>query len=177
MNIQKLMEGLKSNYAPGLHPTELAERDFTRTLRNMGYTHEQLNLLYDELLSSCEYFPKVYDIHRAVSKLQLVRPERNALTQTKQMLDERESYEHDAITFEEWWHNGGYEFVRQDCDGDPVKIQKRLAVMGITRMPEAPKPKNHVSDMTFISDASADFPCDLPDTDVEVEYVDFLSDL
>jgi hypothetical protein len=71
-----LLDGLKANYNQALHPTETQEKDMLRVLRNIGYSEPQLDLIYDELLRTCEYFPKIFDIHNAGSTLRLARPAR-----------------------------------------------------------------------------------------------------
>ena len=171
MEISKVLEGLKANYAPGLHPTEVAERDFVRTLRNMGFQTDQLDRLYDELLSSCDFFPKVFDVHQAVLKLGLTRPERNQLNKTKELLDDYSRKDRGGMTFREWFHNGGYEFICRDCGHDQVKIRRRLQVMGIPlHAVDAPKPKNNKSEPTLLGEVAPEFPCADPSTDVVVEY-------
>lgn len=158
MNIRNLIEGLKANYAPALHPTERAEKDMSRTLYNMGWDSDQLSKLYDELLLTCEYFPKVFDIHSAVSKLHLVRPDSNQLMKTRSMMDSY--HQGSAISFNQWLDTGGYDQIRRDCQYDEVKIRKVMAMMNIVprREPEHEKPRNHKSDMQFITD-------DLPEWD------------
>lgn len=153
MNAKHLMDGLKANYAVSLHPTELHEKDFLRTLRNLGYDGEQLDVLYNELISTCEFFPKVYDLHRCASKLGLQRKGSDAVTQTRRMLDDHFTPPPDAITFDEWLHTGGMETIREDCNYDETKIHRVLNMMGVVAAarPEEKKTDEH-HEFEFISD-------------------------
>ncbi len=62
MTTAQLLEGLKSNYHPSLHPNDQALKDMKRVLKTLNYGPVQTSNLYDELLKHCEYFPKVADI-------------------------------------------------------------------------------------------------------------------
>jgi hypothetical protein len=163
MNAKILMAGLKANYATGLHPSDLHEQDFIRTLRNMGYGPEQLELLYNELLKTCEFFPKVFDIHRCAGALNLKRPGKTELDTTRELIDGFADHKDGAMTFQEWLADGGMDQIMQDCNYDERKIAQRLAMMGVLARPipdEPEKSKKHKSDFEFIAGElpSYDFP-------------------
>ena len=173
MDVKTLIEGLKNNYPVGVHPTEIAEKDFLRTLRNMGFAPDQLDKLYDELLASCSFFPKVFDIHSAVFKLGLVRPEQDAVQRTANMLEGYQDHVGKELTFREWLGRGGYETICRECSNDQEKIQRRLAAMGIIQRPDdTVKAKNHKSDLTPALELPPEFPCAETSSDVVVEYED-----
>jgi hypothetical protein len=136
-----LLEGLKANYPQSVHPTDVAQHDFIRTLKNTGYSEQQFDKLYDRLLSDCEFFPRIADIYRCAAKLNLERPGINEITRTRQLLDSQSDSYTGGITFNEWLYGGGYEEIIEDCGGDMKKVHKRLNLMGVTSLPERKRPK------------------------------------
>jgi hypothetical protein len=141
MNLERMYDGIMANYPASTHPQENGKRDFIRTLKNFGFSDSQYDKLYDELLASCDFFPKVHDLYRCVKKLALERPGTNEALRTKQLLDAQKESEKDGITFNEWLYGGGYEEIIEDCHGDMQKVHKRLNLMGVTSLPERKRPK------------------------------------
>lgn len=158
MTPAKILEGLKANYPQSTHPQENAERDFLRTVKNMGFTPQQHAQLYDELLATCDFFPKVHDIYRCSKKLKFERAGLDAVSQTRKMLDSRDDGQ-PVMSFHEWLYSGGYETIVHDCEGDMLKVHKRLALMGVTSLPERPRPKE-AQKFEFLTDnlPAFDFP-------------------
>jgi len=156
MKIEKLIEGLKANYPESQHPTEVRQKDFVRTLKNMGLSAEQHELLYNELLRKCEFFPKVYDLHAVVGSLAIERSENTAVSRTRKMLTEREMIESEGgVTFREWLRDGGLQQIIEDCGGDMARVKKVLGVMGVSAIPDYRMPEkkaDHTADADFLTE-------------------------
>ena len=160
MNIDKLIEKLKANYPVGGHPNEVREKDFRRTLKNMGFSSDQLDRLYNKILESCDFFPKVYDLHQAVNTLGLERQNATPIANTQKMLEGFKGHEEGAITFKEWLDTGGYEQIWEDCGYDRDKYFKRLRFMGVAVTPDykmEPKPKELKAEVEFLTECLPEF--------------------
>ncbi len=164
MTSKDLLEGIKANYPTSTHPTELGERDFIRSVRSFGFIDSQLDKLYDELLATCDFFPKVHDLYRCVKKLGLERIEQNQVNQTRKMLDEQADSYTGGITFNQWLYSGGYEEIVQDCHGNMKKVRARLNLMGVTSLPERVRPKEPQR-MEFLTEDLPVF--DFPSSSIE----------
>jgi len=106
----------------------------------MAFNDMQHDKLYDELLATCEFFPRIADLYRCVNKLALERADQNDATRTRRMLDEQKDSYEGGITFNQWLYGGGYEEIVEDCHGDMKKVRARLNLMGVTSLPEQKRP-------------------------------------
>jgi hypothetical protein len=153
MNIQHLISGLKANYPESTHPSANAEKDFVRVLLNMGFTESQLDMLYDELLRVCQFFPKIYDIHTAKGNLGLQSKRQSEVERTKAELEAQEAYDGTAMTFKEWLNDGGMEFIHDQFNGDEQKIHEHLAMLGALDQPVMERKKGYVSELKMLSES------------------------
>jgi hypothetical protein len=162
MNSRELINGLKANYPESTYPSELHEKDMLRTIMNFGYTSTDLSNLYDELLKTCNYFPKVFDIHRCSQALGINshKIDSEELNKTRELLKSYNNHEEGTMSFKDWINGGGIAQIRRDCDYDEVKVQKILNIMGAAVRQEAPREEKPAKEMTFLVDAlpAYDFP-------------------